>query len=381
MTNITSNTKSRIVFVVTLMVSVCTTVSADNPLRHERSYPSHAAPQVQSEPIELMPAEAQQPIAASQQTQAEIRFDRAVEPATHVTPFEVRTLPARDEQSSQKMEYYKTSEIESNPADLALVGQALEKIQKPPAMDPVTAPAPVWHDETLQNSQRWKDNDVSKDAAQSFANEPSIETGQTSSARAETSDLPATSPEFRKVIERIALSTCLVLCGGVGFILVAKQFMKFKEPVRAVATESIQIRSTLQLSPKSHLHLVETGTHKLVVASDQNGIRSVVPLADSFSQTLESFEQDEATAAAFSMATPTVEITTPEISPGKLPPEMYSLATVGQRAARTTNEPVNKPPQHAAVKSETDIRRTMEDALRDRGLKDLLMQSLQAKSA
>ena len=374
MIDLISNSKFRIVFVVTLVIGVCTTVSADNPLRHGATYSSHGSPQVKSEPIDSVPTEVQQALTPPQPTQAEIRFDHAVEPATHVAPFEVRTMPARDLAAQQEIE------PETRRDDLAWVGQALEKIQLPPTVDPVTAPSRVWQNETSQRSQPWKDNDVSGNLAEPSAVEPFIDAEPTAPAKSVTSGSPATSPEFRKVIERIALSTCLVLCGGVGFILVAKQFMKFKEPVKAVSTESIQIRSTLQLSPKSHLFLVEAGTHKLMVASDQNGIRSVVPLTDTFSQTLESFEQDEAATAAFNMAMPTVEKTTPEINPGKLPPEMYSLATVGQRAARTAREPANKPPQRSAAKSETDIRRTMEDALRDRGLKDLLMQSLQAKA-
>ena len=381
MTDIIFNTKFRIVFVVMLMIGVCTTVSADNPLRIGATSPSHAAPQVDSEPIELIPAEVQQVTTAPHKPQTEIRFDHAVQPATHVAPFKVRSVPVREVTSQLKMDYAETSEPKSGRANLALVGRALEKIQSAPAIDPVTVPSTVWHDETSQQSQRWNDSDVSSELVESLADEPVIKTEQTTPIRSETSGASATSPEFRKVIERIALSTCLVLCGGVGFILVAKQFMKPKKPVKAVAAESIQIRSTLQLSPKSHLFLVEVGTHKLMVASDQNGIRSVVPLTDTFSQTLKSFEQDEATAATFSMTTPAVETTTPAVDAGKLPPEMYSLATVGQRAARTANESTNRPPQRSAAKTETDIRRTMEDALRDRGLKDLLMQSLQAKAA
>jgi flagellar biogenesis protein FliO len=387
-----------------------TDVAAQNPLRYVDAAPPETADrdtiqhrESEREPIDRMPAEVHQAIYQNDQTYAKIHVDRAVEPANHVAPFHVRKLPGSriDVASEPPVENEQTADSRN---DLELIGNALGSVQSsieprdlevvPVGMKPRKAtsvdiePQAVPVEQARNDSRGIEAPAVSVDAL--------VATNASGPALVDSAPAAAgsVSPEFRKVIERIALSTCLVLCGGVGFILVAKQFFKFKNKPnpQKPATNSIQIKSTLKLSPKANLFLVETGKHRMVVASDQTGIRSVVPLTDSFADTLESFDQEESiedTSALVSAAArmKSTAADTFEIDRGKLPPEMYSLASVGKQAARSSGTKRAKSKSGSANEagnvssSEAEIRRKMENALRDQGLKDLLLKSLQAKAA
>ncbi len=389
--------------------------TADNPLRFIPTDESSTT-NTQAEPVDRMPPEVYQAIHQDGRNHAKIYYDRAVAPASHETPFQVRQISV-PETLAREVEAELNASVPAatptvradSPSDLALVGSALNAIQpddppasvrvpdttphdtteSAPSADPPVEPAAVasrWQPD--QNPPESKpdpqtDNALGQEPAVPFPSAtPGVATG-----------LTPTSPQFRKIIERIALSTCLVLCGGVAFILVAKQVFKSKPVDRKPASNSIQIKSQLQLSPKANLFLVETGKHRMIVASDQNGIQSVVALTDSFSETLESFAHEEASDAALAAVPSAADAIQQSASPGKLPPEMYSLATVGQRADRQTShgQPKSKSHSHSGTQNdqsaattspaEAEVRRKMEDALRDRGLKDLLMQSLQVKAA
>jgi hypothetical protein len=174
------------------------------------------------------------------------------------------------------------------------------------------------------------------------------------------------SERFQKLLKQLGINTGIVMCVGIGFILIAKQWVKGKRPKTRTANATIQIKSTLKLSPKSSLFLVQTGEHRLIVASDQNGIKSVVRLTDSFTNTLDSISdiagevENEASGS--------------DRDPGSRDnAELYSLATVGNSdAQRKTNSKNGR--------SEEDVRRLMEKALNDHGLKDLFLKTMESRS-
>lgn len=435
---------------VSLMFLPASDLVAENPLRFGALAPMETTTEnarAETSSRNQMPAEVERAIYQTNQSQtgqnqARIHYDRSVQPASHVASFQVRQIPSQGspviEPVTRPASKYApiataTTASASTPAveadqfeerkDLALLGTALNSLQQqPPAHQPVQQVVPASH-EVLQPAFEQQAVSQVVEVAQyarqheGVANALVREPLQANPAAVADSDSQVSSgsslmsnpksPQFRKIIEQIAMSTCLVLCGGVGFILVAKQFFKMKQkPLgRTSETNSIEIKSKLALSPKSNLFLVETGKHRMVVASDQTGIRSVVPLTDSFAEAFGSLEDEAAVAAELSAAPSMAATNVPEpratnsnsseVSPGKLPPEMYSLATVGQRAAggqglrsaKAESKPTPRMERNAKtandskLESEAKIRRKMEDALRDGGLKDLLLQSLQAKAA
>ena len=171
---------------------------------------------------------------------------------------------------------------------------------------------------------------------------------------------------FQKLLKHLGINTCIVMCFGVGFILIAKLWVKGKHPKKSRTSDTtIQIRSTLKLSPKSSLFLVQTGEHRLLVASNQNGIKSVVKLTDSFSQTLDSISEI-ADEAAY------------EPDDSKRDPMaandagLYSLASVGKSGARPKSKSGND-------RSDAEVRRLMEKALSEHGLKDLFLKKMESR--
>ena len=144
---------------------------------------------------------------------------------------------------------------------------------------------------------------------------------------------------FQQLIQNIAWSTCIVLVVGVGFIFAAKQWIQRKTPTRKQAETPIKIASTLRLSPKSSLFLVEAGEQRLIVASDQNGIKSVVALdgarseEESFAATLTSLsEAANSTADRDSVLLNQNNVSDLKTVEDSQPssPDVYSLGSVGK---------------------------------------------------
>ena len=184
--------------------------------------------------------------------------------------------------------------------------------------------------------------------------------------------------KFQRLIKHLAINTGIVLCIGIAFVFIAKQWFTGKAPrQKSKIKPAIQITSTLKLSPKSNLFLVEAGDQRLVIASDHNGIKSVVPLNNSFSDTLDSiadiarsdeFADQDSIASANQFTTETSAA------------DLYSLATVGQaKSAKRTNT-MKAESTKAESESQDDVRRKMEAALNDHGLKELFLQTLRSNS-
>ncbi len=113
-----------------------------------------------------------------------------------------------------------------------------------------------------------------------------------------------TSQQFKKLLEKVVASTVYVLIFAVGFIFVAKRWVKKKVKPTAGAHSSravpdIKVVSSLRLQAKSNLQLVEVGQERVLVASDATGIKSVVSLGSPFSSAFESYEEPEATQSTY----------------------------------------------------------------------------------
>jgi flagellar biogenesis protein FliO len=116
----------------------------------------------------------------------------------------------------------------------------------------------------------------------------------------EFSSESSSSQQFKQLLEKIVTSTVYVLIFAVGFIFVAKRWVKkndtpSKGTKKPQPAPDIKVVSSLRLQAKSNLQLVEIGKERVLVASDATGIKSVVSLGSPFSSALESYEEADET--------------------------------------------------------------------------------------
>ena len=184
--------------------------------------------------------------------------------------------------------------------------------------------------------------------------------------------------KFQTLIKHLAINTCIVLCFGLGIIVVAKKYFKGSAPraKKATETNTIEIKSTLKLSPKSSLHLVEANDQRVIVAIDQTGIKSMIRLTESFASTLDSIEDLASTGLSDSGNPSDATNHEPE---SNIAAGTYSLGAIGE-GHRSNPVPENPTPRPAVTSTRKDnedaIRRKMEAALREHGLKDLILDTL-----
>lgn len=95
----------------------------------------------------------------------------------------------------------------------------------------------------------------------------------------------------RELIEKIGYNTLFVLAFGVGFIVVAKAWLKPNANKPATDSTEFEVLSSLKLPGKSNLMLVKVDSERLLVALDPTGVKSVTHLSDSFADKLESYSE------------------------------------------------------------------------------------------
>ncbi len=159
--------------------------------------------------------------------------------------------------------------------------------------------------------------------------------------------------KLRDLLQQIATSTCLVIFLGVGFIVVAKRVMRTRIPKANQAPDAsrIHVVANLRLTPKSNLHLVEVGDQRVLVASDLNGIKSVVSLTNSFGAALDSLDD------TMSLASDTTK-------------ESASAATSTYDNPRTSKQ-IN-------ADIEADMQRKLSEVLGGEAFKDVFFKSTRA---
>lgn len=168
------------------------------------------------------------------------------------------------------------------------------------------------------------------------------------------------SADFTNVVKDLAYNTMIVLAFGIGFIFVAKIWFTKKPSLQSPETNvNFDVLSTLKIAPKCNLMLIQIGQDRLVVATDTLGVKSVVRLTESFGSQLESFDSE--------MDQSDIDTPAPKIhrTDGPAAPT-YSLASIGK--PKSTHE---KLPTRQA-KSEKEIQKDMEAALKKFGLTDLM---------
>ncbi len=192
------------------------------------------------------------------------------------------------------------------------------------------------------------------------------------------------SEDFQQMLQKIATRTCLVLFLGVGFIFVAKRWVAgIGGANRVPASKSkptnknngranqsrIQLVANLRLSGKSNLHLVEVGDQRVLIASDLNGIKSVVALNSAFSASLDTDDEEPTTELMDSNPAGTY---TPATRSFSHPTSNYPAANSRQPS---TVQPIE---QRSTAEVEAEMKRQLAELLGGQAFKDVFYKQTRA---
>ena len=167
-----------------------------------------------------------------------------------------------------------------------------------PAQDSFTQPAerfdgnvlPASYEPPVDNRTRYEqDQGLSATSAPNF-----IEREQASFIEREKANPSSSKQNLGQLISKIGMNLAFVLALAIGFVLLAKQWMKPKSTssVDVTGSDSLRVKETLVLDAKTTLRLVQWRTNRILVACDANGIRSVNVLNPMFDQTLDELSKD-----------------------------------------------------------------------------------------
>ena len=119
---------------------------------------------------------------------------------------------------------------------------------------------------------------------------------QTTEPVTESSSKPK-KQHFGKLIANLGMNLAFVLLVGIGFIVVAKQWIKpqgfGKKETSEQGSSSLEIQEELILDGKTKIRVVRWKNSDVLIASDPDGVKSMVALAPSFSKSLEQIEEVE----------------------------------------------------------------------------------------
>jgi len=93
------------------------------------------------------------------------------------------------------------------------------------------------------------------------------------------------APDPKAMIMRLVLGTAIVLGLCAGTLFLSKRWLKGM-PARGSATGPLALVDTLFLGNRCQVHLIGIGKRRVLVGVDAAGLKSVVPLAEPFEETL-----------------------------------------------------------------------------------------------
>lgn len=101
---------------------------------------------------------------------------------------------------------------------------------------------------------------------------------------------------FGKLIANLGMNLAFVLLVGIGFMVIAKHWTKPEaagtKNASSTSPSSLQVKEELVLDGKTKLRIVQWKDSEILVASDAEGVRSMVALTPAFSDTLDQLEND-----------------------------------------------------------------------------------------
>ena len=255
-----------------------------------------------------------------------------------------------------------TAKVPSQPNDMAPLNHAFNSIRSEQAPRHQQAEVPPQSDPSIRRLDSKHPSDEAELASDG--------TGQSNLDTTSTKGFPSLGDSgSRQLIEKIAYNTLFVLVFGVGFVFIAKVWIKPNKGQSQIQQDGIEVISSLKLPAKSNLMLVNVSGEKLLVALDASGVKSVVHLTDSFANKLAAYseiedevpEMEQRFEESLASPTPTKRTKTKSKSP------VYSLDSVlGERETKQAA------PKDNAEKNTEAIREQMEAALLKFGLKGLV---------
>jgi flagellar biogenesis protein FliO len=93
------------------------------------------------------------------------------------------------------------------------------------------------------------------------------------------------APDPKSMLTRLGLATAGVLALCVGTLWLGRRWLGTASTTRD-ETSQLRLVETLPLGNRCALHLVHVGNRPVLIAADPSGLRSVVPLPESFEQEL-----------------------------------------------------------------------------------------------
>ncbi len=165
-----------------------------------------------------------------------------------------------------------------------LSNRAVDSTLTAPARDPLTSPTALASTSRTEPDGRSSFAKLSRKPEAEFINDQ-VDSEQNSDSKPKKQSIGQSGDEFHNLIKKLATSTMLVLCVGVGLAIAGRRWYlgRTVKKTSQPETDVISIVSTTKLGPKAFLHLAEIGQQKIVVAQDAAGIKSVVALNQSFS--------------------------------------------------------------------------------------------------
>lgn len=108
---------------------------------------------------------------------------------------------------------------------------------------------------------------------------------------------PTKKQHFGQLMAKLGMNLAFVLAIAIGFILLAKNWMKpgVKTKSGSDSSESIQVIENVKLDAKTTLSVVQWQSQKILVANDAQGVKSMVVLNPAFDQTLDQFSAEPET--------------------------------------------------------------------------------------
>ena len=106
----------------------------------------------------------------------------------------------------------------------------------------------------------------------------------------------AEGPDPKAMIIRLTLGTAIVLGLCVGTLWLSKRWLR-AIPGRPASAGPLHLVDSLNLGNRCSVYLIGAGQRQVLVGIDASGLKSLVPLPDSFADTL-TRAQDEPAAAA-----------------------------------------------------------------------------------
>ena len=125
---------------------------------------------------------------------------------------------------------------------------------------------------------------------------PVSATGAAKDAKSDWTYVPPAWPEppnHRTVFLRLGLGTVSVLALCAGTLWCCKRWLKAGVPA-ATAGAQLRCLETLALGNRCVVHLVQMGNRSVLIGADAAGIKTIVPLPESFAQTLLAAEEPAA---------------------------------------------------------------------------------------